>query len=100
MVTHRDRGRSMVHESLRRERRINDLLGGSGAARRSGPVGVGADDPEWRAAEREIRRIEHEIRRIDPGRPDFWPVYAELEARLIDRFADVGIDLAPPQGTA
>lgn len=92
MLAHRDRGWSSVKESLRRERRINDVLNASNAARLSKRVSVaGVRDRAWREAEQEIRAIEHEIRRLDPIQSDFWDRYAVLERRLVARFAEAGI---------
>lgn len=93
MLTHRDRGWSIVRESLRRERRINDVLNASSAARLSKRVAVaGLRDRAWREAETDLRLIEHEIRRLDPIESDFWARYQVLEDRLVARFADAGID--------
>lgn len=92
MLTHRDRGWSIVRESLRRERRINDILNASGAARLSRRVALaGVRNRDWRTAEQEIRLIEHDIRRLDPVQPDFWQRYNALEALLVERFAAAGI---------
>ena len=92
MLTHRDRGWSIVRESLRRERRINDVLNASNAARLSKRVAVaGLKDRPWREAETDLRRIEHEIRRLDPIESDFWDRYQVLEDQLVARFADAGI---------
>ena len=92
MLTHRDRGWSMVRESLRRERRINDVLNASSAARLSKRVAMaGVRDRAWREAEQELRLIEHEIRRLDPVQADFWTRYEVLERQLVERFASTGI---------
>jgi hypothetical protein len=82
----------MIRESLRRERRINDVLNASSAARLSKRAAVaGLRDRAWREAEKDLRLIEHEIRRLDPIESDFWDRYQVLEDRLVERFADAGI---------
>jgi hypothetical protein len=92
VLAHHDRGWSTVRESLRRERRINDVLNASHAARLSKRVAVaGVRDRAWRDAERDLRTIEHSIRRLDPIDQGFWDRYADLERQLVSRFADAGI---------
>lgn len=92
MLAHRDRGWSIVRESLRRERRINDVLNASAAARISKRVSVaGIRDRAWRETESAIRLLEHSIRRLDPVQPDFWSRYGALEQLLVAHFADAGI---------
>jgi len=92
MLTDHEDGWSIVRESLRRERRINDVLNASGAARMSKRVAMaGVRNREWREAEQDLRLIEHEIRRLDPVQDDFWDRYGTLEHELVERFATVGI---------
>ena len=95
MLTRRDRGWSMVRESLRRERRISDLLNASNAARRARRVAVGSKDREWALTERAIRALEHDVRRLDPSRLDFWTAYADLTSRLGDAYEEAGIAFDP-----
>jgi hypothetical protein len=97
MLTHREPGWSIIRESLRRERRIHDLLASSSVARLTKRVAVtGLHDEDWRTTEQELRLIEHDIRRLDPSSADFWSHYEEQELRLLQRFAAAGIELALP----
>lgn len=99
MLTHR-RGWSSVRESLRRERRIGDLLNSSYAARLSKRVTT-RETPahsEWDDVESDLRAIEQSIRRLDPIDVHFWERYQELEDRLVQRFTTAGVDFRPKEG--
>ena len=95
MLTHRDRGWSTVRESMRRERRIGDLLNASYAARLSKRVASDRKDPKWQRAEHDLRQIEQRIRRLDPIDGEFWAHYQVLEDRLVDRFEAAGVTFDP-----
>ena len=86
MLTHRDRGWSTVRESMRRERRIGDLLNASYAARLSKRVASDRKDPKWQRAEHDLRQIEQRIRRLDPIDGEFWDQAELLEYWLFERF--------------
>lgn len=91
---------SHVRESMRRERRLGDLLNSSYSARLSKRVAARdhGDGRDWEKAEGDLRRIEQSIRQLDPMDQDFWNQYQELEDRLVDRFTAAGVDFRPRAG--
>jgi len=92
MLTHRSRDWSVIKESMRRERTIQDLLRRSCATRLHRRVTVTDHDrAEWRRSEHLIVATEKRTRDLDPSSPLFWAQYCKLSEDLLNHYKDAGV---------
>ena len=92
MLTHRSRDWSVIKETMRRERIVQDLVRRSAATRLHQRVTIAdADRAWWKRAERLIGETERRIQDLDPSSPLFWGRYCELNGGLLDLYRDANV---------